>query len=60
MTHPTKAAALTHFMALYYAVKPTSVQLHSAAGSVAELFARVWGATCEIRIGSVLIARSGK
>jgi len=57
---PTKTAALTHLRALCNANMPTSVLMLKAAGSVAELFARVWGATCEIRIGSVLIARSGK
>jgi hypothetical protein len=60
MNHPTKAAALTHFLALYYAAQPTSVQVHSAAEAIAELFARVRGERCEIRIGKTIIARGEK
>jgi hypothetical protein len=56
----TKQEALAHLRALCNANKPTSVLLHGAASAVAELFARTWGATCEIKIGTVLIARSEK
>jgi hypothetical protein len=60
MTHPTKTAALTHLGALCNANKPTTVLLHQAVASSAALFSTLAGEPVEIRIGSVLIARSEK
>lgn len=57
---PTKTAALTHLRALCNANMPTRDQLHSAASSVAALFAQCSGERVQIRIGKVLIARSEK
>jgi hypothetical protein len=41
-------------------MKPTSVLLHQAVASSAALFSTLAGEPVEIRIGSVLIARSEK
>jgi hypothetical protein len=57
---PTKTAALTHLRALCNANMPTSVLMHEAVAASAALFSTVSGQPVEIRIGSVLIARSGK
>jgi hypothetical protein len=57
---PTKTAALTHLGALCNANKPTTVLLHQAVASSAALFSKCAGQPVEIKIGTVLIARSEK
>jgi hypothetical protein len=56
----TKHEALANVRALCNAMKPTSVLLHQAVASSAALFSKCAGQPVEIKIGTVLIARSEK
>jgi hypothetical protein len=60
MNTQRRSAAREAFEALALAKKPTSALLHRACSAFVEMVAEIVGMRVEIRIGTVLIARSDK